>query len=68
MLDETYLLAVERLLPRVPYVSAAGVKTVLDEVAAEVPAARTLAPEQLIDNTWLAELEARGFVTQLWGE
>jgi NitT/TauT family transport system substrate-binding protein len=68
VLDETYLLAVERLLPRVPYVSPAGVRTVLDEMAAETPAARALAPEQVIDNTWLAELESRGFVKQLWGE
>ena len=68
VLDETYLLAVERMLPRVPYVSPAGVKTVLDEVADQIPAARTMAPEQIIDNTWLAELEARGVVKQLWGE
>jgi ABC-type nitrate/sulfonate/bicarbonate transport system substrate-binding protein len=68
VLEETYVLAVERLLPRVPYVSPAGVKTVLDEIAPDVPAARTMAPEQLLDNTWLADLEARGVVRQLWGE
>jgi NitT/TauT family transport system substrate-binding protein len=62
VLDETYALAVERMLARVPYVSPAGVKTVLDDAATDVPAARTLSPEQLIDNTWLAELEASGFV------
>src|SRR5262249_25171897 len=68
VLDETYLLAVERLLPRVPCVSAAGVRTVLDEAAVDVPAARNLAPEQIIDNSWLGELEARGVVKQIWGE
>lgn len=67
VLDGAYALIVERLLQRVPYVSAAGVKTVLDEMANEVPAARSLPPERLIDNTWLADLEAGGFVKQLWG-
>lgn len=68
VLDETYLLAVERLLPRVPYVSAAGVRTVLEEAAVDLPAARNLAAEQIIDNSWLGELEARGVVKQLWGD
>ena len=68
VLDETYALAVERMLARVPYVSAAGVRTVLDDAAAEVPAARTKAPEDLIDNSWLAALESSGFVKQLWGD
>ncbi len=68
VLDETYALAVERMLPRVPYVSAAGVRTVLDDAANEMPAARTLSPDQVIDNSWLADLEARGFVQQVWGE
>jgi ABC-type nitrate/sulfonate/bicarbonate transport system substrate-binding protein len=68
ILDETYTLAVERMLARVPYVAPAGVKTVLDDAAHEIPAARTKAPEDLIDNSWLAELDASGFVKQLWGE
>jgi NitT/TauT family transport system substrate-binding protein len=68
VLEDTYTNYVERLLHRAPYVSLPGVKTVLDEAAAEVPAARDLAPERLVDNTWLAEIEASGFIKQLWGE
>ena len=68
VLDETYALAIERMLARVPYVSPAGVKTVLDDAATELPAARTKAPEDLIDNSWLAEQDANGFVKQLWGD
>ena len=32
------------------------------------PYARELTPEQLVDNTLLAELEASGFVRKLWGD
>jgi NitT/TauT family transport system substrate-binding protein len=68
VLEESYELQVVRFLQRVPYVPAAGIRTVLEEVAAEFPQARDLSPEQLVDNSLLQEIEASGFVKQLWGE
>jgi NitT/TauT family transport system substrate-binding protein len=62
-LEETY----KTFLPvweKVPYVSAAGVKTLLD--FANQPAAKTAKPEQFIDNTFLAELEKSGFIDKLY--
>jgi NitT/TauT family transport system substrate-binding protein len=76
VLDETYALFVDRLLPRVPYVSLRGVQTVLEEIATTdagrgEEAARTAAaasPEQFVDRGPLAELETSGFVVTLWGD
>ncbi|HEY7061630.1 MAG TPA: ABC transporter substrate-binding protein [Chloroflexota bacterium] len=68
VLQETYDLQVQKNLQRVPYVSLAGIQTVLDTVADENPRARELAPETLVDDTLLKELEASGFIKQLWGE
>jgi hypothetical protein len=62
-LEETY----KTFLPvweKVPYVSAAGVKTLLD--FANQPAAKTAKPEQFIDNSFLSELDKSGFVDKLY--
>jgi NitT/TauT family transport system substrate-binding protein len=62
-LEETY----KTFLPvweKVPYVSAAGVKTLLD--FANQPAAKTAKPEQFIDNTFLTELDKSGFIDKLY--
>ena len=62
-LDETYrtfLAAWEK----VPYVSAAGVQTLLN--FANQPAARTAKPEQLIDNSFVAEFDKSGFIDKLY--
>jgi ABC-type nitrate/sulfonate/bicarbonate transport system substrate-binding protein len=76
VLDETYALFVDRLLPRVPYVSLRGVQTVLDEIATSdagrgeetARVAALASPEQFVDRAPLAELEASGFVVRLWGD
>jgi ABC-type nitrate/sulfonate/bicarbonate transport system substrate-binding protein len=62
-LEETY----RTFLPaweKVPYVSAAGVQTLLD--FAVQPAAKTAKPAQFIDNSFLAELEKSGFIDKLY--
>ena len=68
VLEETYGLYVERLLPRVPYVSPRGVETVLDELGVQPPGASDVTAERFMDNGPLAELEASGFVRKLWGD
>ncbi len=74
VLDETYALYVDRLLPRVPFVSRRGVETVLEEITTTDPgapaaqAARAASPDQFVDNAPLAALEASDFVGRLWGD
>jgi NitT/TauT family transport system substrate-binding protein len=62
-LEETY----RTFLPgweKTPYVSAAGVQTLLN--FANNPAAKTAKPEQFIDNSILAELDKSGFIDKLY--
>ena len=62
-LEETY----KTFLPvwdKVPYVSAAGVQTLLD--FANQPGAKTAKPEQFMDNTFLTELDKSGFIDKLY--
>jgi NitT/TauT family transport system substrate-binding protein len=62
-LEETY----KTFLPvweKVPYVSAAGVKTLLD--FANQPAAKSAKPEQFIDNSFLADFDKSGFIDKLY--
>ncbi|HLH22103.1 MAG TPA: ABC transporter substrate-binding protein [Chloroflexota bacterium] len=68
VLQETYDLQIQRNLQRTPTVSLEGIQTVLDTVADENPRARELAPATLVDPTLLQELEASGFIKQLWGD
>src|SRR5947209_6012562 len=63
-LEEGYATYVERLLPRLPVVSLRSVELVLDELSAPLP--RPVGPERFVDNGPLLELEAGGFVRQLW--
>jgi len=62
-LEETY----RTFLPaweKVPYVSPAGIQTLLDFAAN--PAAKTARPEKFIDNSMVAELEKSGFINKLY--
>jgi len=62
-LEETY----RTFLPaweKVPYVSSAGVKTLLD-FSNQSPA-KSAKPEQFIDNSFLAELDKSGFIDKLY--
>jgi NitT/TauT family transport system substrate-binding protein len=58
---------VQRVFPRAPYVSEAGVQTVLDLLAQTEPQAAEVKPEQFIDNQYVRELEDSGFIRQLYG-
>jgi NitT/TauT family transport system substrate-binding protein len=57
---------VQRVFPRAPYVSEAGVQTVLDLLAQTEPQAAEVKPEQFIDNRYVRELEDSGFIRQLY--
>jgi ABC-type nitrate/sulfonate/bicarbonate transport system substrate-binding protein len=62
-LEETYSTFV-KAWEQAPYVSAAGMQTVLN--FAINPAAKKAKPEQFIDNSFVAELEKSGFIKELY--
>src|SRR5581483_2576212 len=66
VMGEWYDEYVERVFPRAPYVSEAGVQTVLNLLAQAEPQAAEVKPEQFIDNQYVRELDESGFIRQLY--
>ena len=58
----------QRLIRKVPYPSTEGIQTIIDQLAKTRPQAKTLNPNDFIDPTILREIDASGFVTQLYGQ
>lgn len=56
----------QRLIRDVPYPSPEGIQTIIDELAKTRPQAKSLNPNDFIDPTILKEIEASGFVNQLY--
>jgi len=52
--------------PEVPYPYAEGVKTLLDDIAPRTPKAATADPKSFVDMSFVQELEASGFIKQLY--
>jgi len=52
--------------PEVPYPSAEGVKTLLDDIAPRTPKAATADPKSFVDMSFVQELETSGFIKQLY--
>ena len=52
--------------PEVPYPSAEGVKTLLDDIAPRTPKAATADPESFVDMSFVQELETSGFIKHLY--
>ena len=52
--------------PEVPYPSPEGVKTLLDDIAPRTPKAATADPKSFVDPSVVQELEASGFIKQLY--
>ena len=50
----------------VPYPSAEGVKTLLDDIAPRTPKAATAHPKSFVDMSFVQELETSGFIKQLY--
>jgi NitT/TauT family transport system substrate-binding protein len=55
-----------RLLVEKPYPEPQGVQFVLDEVSQSDPRARDINLDQLIDRSWVRELDESGFIDQLY--
>lgn len=54
------------VFPEVPYPTPDGVKTMLDDMAPRNPKAATADPKAFVDLTLVRELEASGFIKQLY--
>jgi NitT/TauT family transport system substrate-binding protein len=52
--------------PEVPYPTVEGVKTLLDDMAPRTPKAATADPKSFVDMSIVQELEASGFIKQLY--
>ncbi len=52
--------------PEIPYPTAEGVKTLLDDIAPRTPKAATADPKSFVDTSFVQELEASGFIKQLY--
>ncbi len=65
-LDETYE-QYTRLIPRAPYPTAAGVRTILEDLATKNPRARAAKPEDFIEPRFVKDLDDAGLLRRLYG-
>jgi ABC-type nitrate/sulfonate/bicarbonate transport system substrate-binding protein len=56
----------QKLIPAVPYPTAAGIQTIIDHLAKSRPQAKSLNPNDFIDSSLLKEIEESGFVKRLY--
>lgn len=66
MLEETYNHYAVKVMPRVPYPTTKGIRLVLDEIGSRSPKAREIAPESLVDLSYLKEIDSSGFIKALY--
>lgn len=66
MLEETYRHYAVKVMPRVPYPTIKGIQLVLNEIGQRNPKARDVAPQSLLDLSYLQEIEASGLVKSLY--
>ena len=60
--------AYAKIFPEVPTPSPEGVKTLLDDVAAQNPKAKGADPRQFVDLSFVRELDSSGFIKRLYGK
>jgi ABC-type nitrate/sulfonate/bicarbonate transport system substrate-binding protein/LysM repeat protein len=66
VLEETYETIIATLVPEKPYPSQKGIQTILRELGAKDPAARSARPEQFVDNAVMKDLDSSGFIDRLY--
>jgi ABC-type nitrate/sulfonate/bicarbonate transport system substrate-binding protein len=54
------------IVPRKPYPSIEGMRTVLDELSPKLPAAKTAQPRDFMDTRFIEELDRSGFIDRLY--
>ena len=65
-LEEAYQVYVTRYLPRAPYASLDGVRTILEEIGLTTPEALSQDPARFVDDRFVRELDASGFIGSLY--
>ena len=66
VLDETYDTIIVTLVPEKPYPTLKGIQTILRELGAKDPAARSARPEQFVDLSIMKELDTSGFIDRVY--
>jgi NitT/TauT family transport system substrate-binding protein len=66
VLEEAYNTYAHKLLPQVPYPSNKGIEAILEDLGKKNPKARAADPAKFIETRFLKELEASGFIAQLY--
>lgn len=64
---EDFYLEAQEELDRKPYPTAEGTRTVIKYVAEQNPKVASLKAEELIDSSWLKNLESEGFFDRVYG-
>ena len=67
-LEEAYNAYAIKFMSRVPYPTLKGVEAILEDFGKKNPKARGADPAAFIEPRFLKELEASGFVAQLYGK
>lgn len=65
-LERTYKNYYASVLLDVPYTDPAGIKTLLDDMAPKNPKAAAADPKSFVDPSFVQEMEASGFIKQLY--
>jgi NitT/TauT family transport system substrate-binding protein len=65
-LEEAYQVYVTRYLPRAPYASLDGVRTILEEIGLTNPEALGQDAARFVDDRFVRELDASGFIGSLY--
>ncbi len=66
VLDEAYNTYALKLLPQIPYPSSKGIEAILEDLGKKNPKARTADSAKFIETRFLKELEASGFIADLY--
>ncbi|MGH7827558.1 MAG: ABC transporter substrate-binding protein [Candidatus Binatia bacterium] len=67
LIEKSYNISMgEEVYPRKQYPSLAGLKTVLDSIAKEIPAAKDAKPQDFVDSRFIKELDESGFIENLY--
>jgi hypothetical protein len=64
VLEQSYQVYI-KTTPKKPYPTLKGLQFLLDQLAPQMPQAKTAKPEQFVDLSLLQELEKEGFFTEM---
>jgi DNA-binding MarR family transcriptional regulator len=66
LLAETYEIQLDKYMMKIPLPTAAGVKSVLEELAERNPKAREQDPTKFFDDSFVREFQTNGFIESLY--